>query len=88
VDAATLFELELVRRGMRFTTEANSGRYLITVAGQPMAVDLRNLRRTLTGGVNDTLVVAGSSLRERYPANLVTSNAAMPSSNASTSWAS
>jgi hypothetical protein len=58
VDTATLFELELVRRGMRFTTDASSGRYLITVAGQPMAVDLCNLGRTLTGGEGDAHIVS------------------------------
>ena len=43
---------------MRFTTDASSGRYMITVAGQPMAVDLCNLRRTLTGREGDAHIVS------------------------------
>ena len=58
MDAATLFELELVRRGISFTVDASSGRYVVTVVGEPMAVDLSNLRRTLTGNEGDADVVA------------------------------
>lgn len=59
MNAAKLFELELVRRGVRFSTDASSGRYLITAAGQSLAVDVSNLRRMLTGDAEDKDVVAG-----------------------------
>jgi hypothetical protein len=58
VDTATLFELELVRRGVAFTVDLDTGQYLVSFSGRRLAIDLSNLRRSLRGDGHDGQTVS------------------------------
>lgn len=58
VSARDLFEAELARRGMGFTSGRWPGRYEIRAGGRQVLVSLDNLARQLTGGDQDAERVA------------------------------